>query len=220
VVYYTAGMIPMTTKCIPPRIPGAAASGFTLMESLIAMAILGILLTVAMPGFSTYSANQRLIGAAEQVYNHLQQARTESIGRGQTVYMNFSTDGTTTWTYGMSNVTSSCDLTKTAATDTGACRMVVSDGDASLDTGDGATDTGDLVLYRFASTDYSGVSMSIANFSSGTSQIVYNSLRGTSTSGRINLVGANGKQLRVGVNLLGRVKLCSPDGSTGGYGTC
>lgn len=210
----------MMTKSIPSRIPGAAASGFTLMESLIAMAIVGILLTVAMPGFSTFSANQRLIGAAEQVYNHLQQARTESVGRGQTVYVNFSADGSTTWTYGMSTVTSSCDLTKTAATDTGACRMVVSDGDASLDTGSGATDTGDLVLYRFASTDYAGVSLGTAAFSSGTTQIVYSSLRGTSTSGQINLTGANGNRLRVEVSLLGRAKLCSPSGSIEGYPAC
>jgi len=210
----------MTIKRLTSRNTGATASGFTLMESLVAMAIVGILLTVAMPSFSTFYSNQRLIGAAEQVYNLLQQARTESVGRGQTVYMNFSADGSTTWTYGMSHVTSACDLTKTVATDTGACRMVVSDGDAAFDTGSGATDTGDLVLYRFASTDYIGVSLSTAAFSSGTTQIVYSSLRGTSTSGQINLTGANGNLLRVEVSLLGRAKLCSPDGSLEAYPTC
>lgn len=190
--------------------------GFTLLEVLIALAIMGILVAVAMPSFSTFYSNQRLIGAAEQVYNHLQQARTESVGRNVPVYVNFSASGTTTWTYGMSSVTSGCDLTQTAATGTAACVMLVDDGDGTL----AASDTGDLILNRFASTDYPGVSMAIADFSSGTNQFVYSATRGTSSSGKVNLTGDNGNQLRVEMSLLGRPKLCTPDNSVEGYGTC
>lgn len=184
VVYYTTEMIEMTDKFAVRPVCHHHSGGFTLLEALIALAIMGILVAVALPGFGTFYSSQRLIGAAEQVFSHLQQARTESVSRNLTVYVNFSADATTTWTYGMSSVTSGCDLTKTAAADAGACVMVVSDGDATLDAGLGATDTGDLVLYRYVSTDYTGVSMELADFSSGSNQFVFSPLRGTSTSAR------------------------------------
>lgn len=217
VVYYTAGMMHMMKKRLLR--PGArpSAGGFTLLETLIATTILAILLMVSMPSFTTFYSNQRLIGAAEQVYNHLQQARTESVTRGQTVYVNFSAAGTTTWTYGMSSITSSCDLTKTAATDTGACVMVVNDGDSTVHGVSGGTDTDDLVLYRFASTDYTGVSMSVT----GGPEFTFTALRGmASAAGQVLLTGDNGNRLRVDVSLLGRVKLCSPSSSVQGYPAC
>ncbi len=192
-------------------------SGFTLLETLIATAIVAILLMVSMPSFTTFYSNQRLIGAAEQVYNHLQQARTESVTRGQTVYVNFSANGTTTWVYGMSSITSSCDLTKTAATEASACVIVVNDGDATVHGVNGGSDTDDLVLYRFPSTDYDGVSMSV----SGVSQFTFSALRGmAAAAGQVLLTGDNGNQLRVDVSLLGRVKLCSPSSSVQGYPSC
>ena len=196
---------------------GFAISGFTLLETLIVTAIIGILLMVSVPSFTTFYSNQRLIGAAEQVYNHLQLARTESVARGQTVYVNFSANGSTTWTYGMSSITSSCDLTKTAATDTGACVMVVNDGDATVHGIGGATDTGDLVLNHFAGTDYEGVSISVT----GVTQFTFTALRGmAAAAGQVLLTADNGNQLRVDVSLLGRVKLCSPSGTVEGYPAC
>lgn len=194
--------------------------GFTLLELLIAMTILAIIISVAVPGMSGMAANQRLIGAAEQVWSHLQQARSEAVARNTQVFVNFSANGSTTWVYGMSSVNSLCDLTVTTANGANSCRMVVSDGDASLDPGTGAVDADDLVLMRYAGTDFDGVSMGIANFSSGTTQFVFDPLRGTSTSGQVNLTGSNGNQLRVTVSLLGRVTLCTPDGSMGAYQDC
>ncbi len=191
--------------------------GFTLLETLIATAIIALLLMVSMPSFTTFYSNQRLIGAAEQVYSHLQQARTESVTRGQTVYVNFSANGTTTWVYGMSSITSSCDLTKTAATEASACVIVVNDGDATVHGVNGGSDTGDLVLYRFPGTDYDGVSMSV----SGVTQFTFSALRGmAAAAGQVLLTGDNGNQLRVDVSLLGRVKLCSPSSSVQGYPSC
>jgi type IV fimbrial biogenesis protein FimT len=197
-----------------------SSMGFTLLEVLIAMAILGILVAVAVPSFGTFTANQHLVGAAEQVYGHLQQARLEAVTRNATVYVNFSADGTITWTYGMSHVTSGCDLTKTSATGASACVMVVSDGDATLDVGLGATDTGDLVLNRFVGTDYVDVKMAISSFSSGSNQFVFSPLRGSSTSGTVTLTSSKNTKLQVQVSLLGRAKLCTPDATMRGYPAC
>lgn len=201
--------------------------GVSLLEMLIAMAILGIIISVAVPSMSEFGANQRLIGASEQVYGHIQQARSESVARNAPVYVNFSASGTTTWTYGV-GLTTGCTLTVTDPTAAGACYIVVSDGDSVVDgidaDGDGTvetgeTDTGDRVLMRFPSSDYQDIEMGIASFSSGT-QIVFNPIRGTSSSGQINLENSTGKQLRITVSLLGRAQICSPSDQVGNYDAC
>lgn len=199
--------------------------GVSLLEILIAMAILGIIVSVAIPSMSTFGANQRLTGAAEQIHGHLQQARSEAIARSLPVYVNFAADGSAAWTYGVST-TNACTLTITDATTANACTLVVNDGDTTVDGIDGDdadalpdVDTDDRVLMRFPGTDYRDVEMTLASFSSA-NQIIFDPIRGTSSNGNINLESGNGKQLRVAVSRLGRVTLCSPDGSVDAYETC
>ena len=192
-------------------------SGFTLLELLISIAVLAIVISAALPSFTDNAQTQRLVGAAEQVYNHLQQARSEAIARSTDVYANFDVDGSTTWTYGISSANSLCDLSVTSPTTANACVIVVDDGDGTVDPGDGSVDSADLVLMRFSGTDYNDVSMDIASFSSGTTQFVFDPVRGTATSGQVNLTAANGKKARVKVSLLGRVVICTPDGSLPNY---
>ena len=198
----------------------ASIKGFTLMEMLIAMTVLAIIITIAVPSMTGFSSNQRLIGAAEQVSGHLQQGRSEAVTRNTPVFLNFAVDGTASWEYGMSSANSLCDLTVTVATGAGACAISVDDGDGVLDPGDGSVDTGDLLLMRFTDQDFPGVQMNIANFSSGNTQITFDPLRGTATSGEVNLTGANGNILRVRLSLLGRVNICTPDDSMGAYQAC
>jgi type IV fimbrial biogenesis protein FimT len=192
--------------------------GVSILEMLIAMAILGIIVSVAVPSMSEFGANQRMASAAEQIFGHLQQARSEAVARNAIVYVNFSANGTTTWTYGIA-LTTGCTLTVTDPTTAGACYITVNDGDTTYDGIGGATDNDDRVLMRFPSTDYTDVTLAIASFSSGT-QITFNPVRGTSTEGTINLTSSTGKLLRVRVSLLGRVELCTPGGSMNGYETC
>lgn len=207
--------------------PGAQAGrqqGLTLLELLITMVIFAIIISVAVPSMSSFQDNQKLIGAAEQVYAHLQQARSEAVASNVTGYANFAVDagaGTSSWEYGVSTVTSLCDLTVTVATGANACVIVVDDGDGTVDPGDGSIDTADLVLMRFTNSDYDDdVTMGIANFSSGSTQFVINPVRGTSTSGEVNLANNSGGQLRVTMSLLGRVSICTPNGSMGAYRDC
>ncbi len=205
---------------IKVKTPGSNASGFSLLEMLITMTILAIIITVAVPSMTEFTSNQRLIGATQQVYSHLQQARSESVARNTTVYVNFAEDGTASWEYGVSSVTSACDLTVTAAATANACVLVIDDGDGTVDPGNGSVDTGDLVLMRYTNADYQGVLMDTASFSSGTTQFLFDPTRGTSTSGQVNLTGSNGNDLRVTVSLLGRVSICTPDGSMTAYPDC
>jgi prepilin-type N-terminal cleavage/methylation domain-containing protein len=53
--------------------------GFTLIEVLVVIAILSILLTVAIPGFSRWLPNYRLKGAARDLYSNLQLAKMGAV---------------------------------------------------------------------------------------------------------------------------------------------
>jgi type IV fimbrial biogenesis protein FimT len=61
------------------------ASGFSLIELLIAMTIAGILLALGAPAMSGYIQNARLGSMAQSIYSGLQLARTEAVKRNQSV---------------------------------------------------------------------------------------------------------------------------------------
>jgi type IV fimbrial biogenesis protein FimT len=68
------------------------ASGFTLVELMIALTLVGLLLLVALPGFRNWIAAYELRSTAEQLANSLMLARTEAIRRGHRVNLCKSTD--------------------------------------------------------------------------------------------------------------------------------
>jgi len=55
--------------------------GFTLIELMIGLTILGLLLMLGLPAFNTMLANQKLRASAESVMNGLQAARSEAVKR-------------------------------------------------------------------------------------------------------------------------------------------
>lgn len=183
------------------QIPLKTSAGLTMLELMIALAVLAIIISASVPSFAEFRQTQRLINAAEQVYGHLNQARSEAVARNTEAYVNFSADGSAVWTYGVSTVNSGCDLSATDPALANACVI----GDA------------DPVLMRYASAGFEDVSMSIADFPVGSSQIEFDPVRGMATTARIDLTSANDDQLRLRVSRLGRVTLCSPDGSVSQY---
>jgi type IV fimbrial biogenesis protein FimT len=104
--------------------PAAPQSGFTLVEIMISLVVLGVLIALAAPSFSSWLQNQQIRAAAEATLNGLQLARAEAVRRNAQVRFQF-----------VSDLTSSCTLV-TSSTDrinwvvslgdpTGACNVTV-----------------------------------------------------------------------------------------------
>jgi type IV fimbrial biogenesis protein FimT len=81
------------------------ALGFTLVELMIALTVLGILAAAALPSMTTFVKGQRVKAAVSDVYASLIFARSEAIKRNQRVVLCASSDGTgcansTNWAQG------------------------------------------------------------------------------------------------------------------------
>lgn len=58
-----------------------AQRGFTLMELMVVLAVVGVIMGIAVPNFSLYIRNSRLTGAANDLLASVTMARTEAIKR-------------------------------------------------------------------------------------------------------------------------------------------
>lgn len=178
--------------------------GFTLIEALVVVAIIGILAALAAPAFVKMLERNRLKGAAEVVFNELQLARTESVKRNRDVELRFNTAApTTNWCFGTKVMDGTpCDCTVTDPTAANACQI-------------------DGVLKVVSSADYPDVSLD-ASFAGAGALAGFEPRQGLPLpgigAGNV-LLGIDSDQLRVVVSLLGRVKICTESGMPG-YEPC
>jgi len=66
--------------------------GFTLLEMMIVVAIMGILSAIAVPNLKTYMAQRRLNGAVRQVFGDLMAARQRAITENRSIGVEFTSD--------------------------------------------------------------------------------------------------------------------------------
>jgi type IV fimbrial biogenesis protein FimT len=199
--------------------------GFTLIELMITIAILAIIMSLAVPSMSDFFDRKRLIKGAEAVYEELQFARSHAIASSTDTSVVFNRAGDEDWTIAV-NVASGC--TPANVTTPGNCYIVVDDGDGIVDGVDinlngaidaGEVDTGDRISRKLrhdaataADNNYPGALLKKIDFAGG-SETVFNSIRGTATSGYVQLQSGDGYQMIVQLNALGRLRICSPAGA-------
>jgi type IV fimbrial biogenesis protein FimT len=79
----------------------AQASGFTLIELMLGIAVLVILLTLSMPSFQTWMQNIQIRNASESILTGIQKARSEAVTRNTSVSFVMGADSS--WTVNVVN---------------------------------------------------------------------------------------------------------------------
>ena len=168
--------------------------GVTLIEAAVAMTIVAIAVSTAAPGFMGLVARKRLEGVAAQLATDLQYVRTEAVARNEPVRLSFHADPA-----------GSCYVIHTGAKAQCNCN-----GPAP------AACIGDAEQIK---TVWLPASHQVAVQASAGS-ILFDPLHGTSTpTGTARVTGTHGTLHHV-VNVMGRVRTCSPYGLLPGYRPC
>jgi type IV fimbrial biogenesis protein FimT len=168
--------------------------GFSLVEAVVAIAVGAITLSTVAPGMRATIERRHLDGVAAQLAADLQYARSEAVARNQPVRMSFHADAA-----------ASCYLVHTGARALCSCA------------GGRPQCGGDAALLRGVAVDARRRLAVDANVAS----IAFDPLHGTATpAGTVRAVAGPDTAVRHVVNVLGRVRSCSPDGAVAGWRAC
>ena len=173
----------------------ARQQGLSLIEVTVTMAVAVVLAGTAAPSLFDFIGTRRLEAAATQLASDIQFVRTDAVARNQPVRLSFfnSADG-------------SCYVIHTGAAASCSCAA----------TGP-ATCTGSamqLKTVQLAVRDKVSVQ-------ANTGSVLFDPLHGTaSPTASLRVLGANGRAVHHIVNVMGRVRSCSPLNAMPGYAAC
>jgi len=206
--------------------------GFTVIELMVAVAVLAIITSLALPSYRTILEKRQVTKGAEQFAAFLSQAKGEAVKLNDDVALSYSISGAD-WCMGFSNGQDACVCGD--ASDANFCQVEHDyDRDGTVDAVEArvfghADFTVPTALSSITFTDKDGVALA------SSSVMVYDSVRGmlevsdpTTQAANATLAMVSqpeGKYaLNVEVDRLGRISICSPSSSdhmqVPGYETC
>jgi prepilin-type N-terminal cleavage/methylation domain-containing protein len=72
--------------------------GFSLIELMVAIVVLGLLIGFSVPSYQTYALTQKLRGTSENLMQTINLQRSRAMATGQSVTINFNTGAPAGWT--------------------------------------------------------------------------------------------------------------------------
>lgn len=173
----------------------SSTRGFTLVELCIALSVTAILATTAVPSMQDLIDTRRIDGVAAQFATDVQFVRTEAVSRNQPVRMSFH---------------------DTAA---GQCYVVHTGDAAQCECGGSgpAQCVGDAQEIKTVHLP----SASRVSLQPNARSMLVDPLQGTvSPTGTVRVAGPRGREVHQIVNIMGRVRSCSPQAAVRGYHAC
>lgn len=181
----------------------ARQSGVTLIELVIAIAVLGIVIAMGLPSYSNWIANSQIRTTAESLLAGLQLARNEAVRRNTSVRFSLVT-----------NLTNTCQLSSTGT------NWIVSRLDPAGKCGNGTSDIDPFIIQLKASAEGG----SNATINADGTNVVFNGIGRVVTSvGQISqisidsssLPSAQTRDLRIVIGSAGEIRMCDPDPNVG-----
>jgi type IV fimbrial biogenesis protein FimT len=187
--------------------PKSRQLGFSLVELLIGIVIMGVLASLAMPGFRAWMQNIQIRNAAESFTNGLQQARAAAVSRNSNARFVMCSDTGTAWdilSASASAVSQTCNDVD-AGTPTGWERV------QKRDSSEGSKNVTVTVLPAGATT------ITFNNFGSvGVPPNQPLNADGSAPFTQIDLTASGGdRDLRVTVGVGGNARMCDPHVGSG-----
>jgi len=169
--------------------------GVTLVETVAVTAVVAVITSVAVPSFEQALQRRHLEGAAAQLETDIQYTRSLAVARNMPLRISFDT-----------SVGASCYVIHTGTAQQCNC---AADGSATCQ-GDAQA----LRSVRLAAGD-------AVSLKSNSRSVLFDPVRGTSTpTATIQLKSGNGMAIHQVVNIMGRVRSCSPAPALSGYVRC
>ena len=173
----------------------SAQRGITLIEACIVLAVTAIVAGSAAPSMQSLIDARRLEGAATQLATDIQFVRSEAVARNEALRLSVH-----------AAPAGSCYVIHTGNADQCGC--------ADAGPAQCSGDAQQIKTVTIATAERVALQANVAS-------VLFDPLHGTSTpTGTLRVTGANGRAIHHVINVMGRVRSCSPQAAVPGYRAC